>query len=113
MVGPRGGPAGRPVPWWALAGGAVTMLAVVLEFLGSLLGDSPSTGYPGWLVPIGWPTPVRVGWWLVATMGAVAASRGTAYATGRPRPLRTVVVASPFLVFAVGIATGATWATWH
>lgn len=113
VVRSGGGPDERAVLWWALAGGAVTMLAVVLEFLGSFLGDSPSTGYPGWLVPIAWPTPVRVVWWLVATVGAVAASRGTAYATGRPRHLRTVAVAAPFLLFAVGVATGATWATWH
>ncbi|MBW3662752.1 MAG: hypothetical protein KY469_06605 [Actinobacteria bacterium] len=103
----------QPLPGWALAGGAVTLLAVTLELLGSVLGDSPSTGYPGWLVPIAWPTAVRVAWWLVATAGAAATSHGLAHAAGRRGYVRTVVVAAPFLIFAVGIALGAEWATWH
>lgn len=112
--GPAGDMTGeRPLPGWALAGAGVTLLAVTLEFLGSFVGDSPSTGYPGWLVPFAWPTPVRVVWWLGAATGAAAASHGLSHATGRPRPLRTVLVAAPFLLFAGGVAAGASWATWH
>ncbi|MBW3619503.1 MAG: hypothetical protein KY461_04610 [Actinobacteria bacterium] len=103
----------RPLPGWALAGAAVTLLAVALEFLGSFVGDSPSTAYPGWLVTFAWPAPLRVVWWLLAAGGAVAASHGLSQATGRPRPLRTVLVAAPFLLFAGGVAAGASWATWH
>jgi hypothetical protein len=103
----------RPLPGWALAGAGVTLLAVVLEFLGSLVGDSPSTSYPGWLVAFAWPMPVRVAWWASATAGAVASIRGLAYATGRPLLVRTILVASPFALFTIGIAMGASWATWH
>jgi hypothetical protein len=103
----------RALPAWALWGAGFTLLAVALEFLGSIVGDSPSTGYPGWLVPIAWPTAVRVLWWVAAAVGAVALNRGLARATGHPRRLATVVTALPFLGFALGIALGAEWATWH
>ena len=103
----------RPLPGWALAGAALALVAVTLELLGSLLGDSPSTSYPGWLVPVGWSTPLRVAWWLSASAGAAAASHGLAQATGDPRAVRTVLVATPFAVFAAGIMLGASWATWH
>lgn len=104
---------GNALPGWALAGGAVTLLAVALEFAGNVWGISPTSSYPGWLTPIAWPTVVRVGWWLLAAVGTVAVNRGLARMTGQPRILRTVAVAVPFVAFAAGIAVGAEWATWH
>lgn len=103
----------QPLPLSALAGGGFTLLAVTLEVLGSVLGDGVRTTYPGWLVPIAWPTTVRVVWWLVAAAGAVVANRGLARVTGRPRPVRTVVAAVPFVGFAAAIALDLPVATWH
>lgn len=103
----------EPLPVWAFVGAGVAAVALVLEFLGSILGDAPSTSYPAWLVTVGWPTPLRVAWWAGAAGGAAAAAFGVGHASGRPARLRPVLVASPFLLFAVGVATGASWATWH
>lgn len=103
----------RGVPRSAFLGGAIALVAVVLEVWGSWgVGADPRPPL-SWLVPSGWPMPVRVTWWLVAAAGTVAANRGLAVATGRPRRVATVVTALPFIAFAVGIATGAEWATWH
>lgn len=102
-----------PVPGWALAGAGFTLAAVALEVAGSVWGDSPSTSYPGWLATIGWPTPLRVLWWTMAAAGVVAMNLGMARASGSRRPVRTVVAAAPFVAFALGIASGAQWATWH
>jgi hypothetical protein len=54
-----------------------------------------------------------VAWWI-----AVAAAAGTfrlcLHRLGvRQRPVVVVVSAAPFLVFATGIALGASWATFH
>lgn len=103
----------EPLPRWALVGAGLALLVLALEFLGSFLGDAPASDYPGWLVPIAWPTPVRVLWWLMGSAGAFATSRGLDHVTGRRRLLRGLLVASPFVIFAIGIATGAEWATWH
>lgn len=101
------------MPIWAFVGAGVAGLAVALELLGSLFGDAPSTAYPAWLVPIAWPTALRVSWWLLAAAGAAAAAYGLGRAAGRPRRLGPLVMASPFLLFAGGVAVGASWATWH
>lgn len=101
-------PAGR----WAVAGGVFALVAVVLEVRGSLsIGGSASTA--SWLVVQGWPQWLRAIWWAVATAGVLAAQRGMGRALGRPRRIATAVAVAPFAVFTLGVALGASWATWH
>lgn len=103
-----------PLSLWALGGGAFALLAVGLELLGSLLGTAPTTAYPGWLVPVGWPTALRAGWWLLAAVGAGAAvAELTAPRSRTARMAGTALAVLPFAAFAVGVALGAPWATWH
>ena len=86
--------------------------AIVLEVLAGE-GAASSTSAAAWFVPLTWPQPVRVGWWLtVAT--AAAAFRTSLRHLGLPaRRSADVATVTPFLLFAGGIAFGADWATWH
>lgn len=103
-----------PLSLWALAGGAFALLAVGLEMLGSVLGDAPTTAYPGWLVPIAWPTAFRTVWWLLAAVGAGAAVAELAAPRSRAtRVAGTALAVLPFAAFAVGVALGAEWTAWH
>lgn len=96
----------------ALAGGFV-LLAVALEVVGGLGANSPVPAWADRVVPLAWPQPVRVAWWLVVA-GAAGAYRSALGRAGFPQR-RTVSVLSvvPFVVFAFGVATGSDWATWH
>ena len=86
--------------------------AIVLEVLAGEGAASSTSGAP-WFVPLTWPQPVRVAWWL-AVAGSAAAFRVSLRRLGLPAH-RTADVATvaPFLLFAGGIASGAGWATWH
>lgn len=97
---------------WALLAGAFVLVAVALEVLAGMGANSP---VPAWseAVPLAWPPPARVAWW-VAVAGAAGAYRWFLARAGVPqRRAVTVVTVAPFLVFATGIALGADWATWH
>jgi len=101
------------IPGSAFIGGGIAFIAVALEVWGSW-GTGADVAPPrSWFVPSGWPVPVRVSWWLLAAIGVFLANRGLSRATGRPRRLITVLTVVPFVAFAIGIATGAEWATWH
>lgn len=103
----------RPAGRWAVAGGVFALVAVVLEVRGSLsIGGSASSTAP-WLVVQGWPQWLRAIWWAVATGGVLAAHRGLGRVIGRPRPIATAIAVAPFAVFTLGVALGASWATWH
>lgn len=70
---------------------------------------------PDWaeIVPIGWPQPARIAWW-IAVAAAAGGFRLGAHRLGfRQRPLVVALSVVPFLVFAFGIAIGAGWSTWH
>ncbi len=91
---------------------AVVLLAVVLELVAGGAANSPEPAYSG-LFPLTWPQPLRVLWWL-AIAAAAAGHRvllvRAGMATGQVLP---VVLALPFVVFAAGVASGASWSTWH
>jgi len=110
---PKSDPTAAGLPGWALAGAAITVLAIVLEVAGNVFAGGVTSGYPGWLVTIAWPTPLRVLWWLAAAAGSIAWNVGIARANGRSRRLVTVITATPYVAFAVGVAVGAEWSTWH
>lgn len=78
-------------------------------------GEAADSTAPSWsrLVPLTWPQPVRVAWWLfVAT--CAAGFRWNLHRFGmRQRAWIVVGSVAPFVALAVGVATDATWATWH
>lgn len=104
---------GGALPRAALVGGIIALVAVLLEMWGSWGTGAEPTPPASWFVPSGWPTFLRVAWWLAATTGVFLANRGLARVTHRPRRLATAVAVLPFLAFTLGIAAGAEWATWH
>lgn len=103
----------RPLPRTALWGGGMALFAVALELWGSW-GTGASTSAPAsWFVAAGWPTPLRVLWWTLATVGVFTANRGLAHVMGSSRRVATALAVLPFAVFTLGIALGAEWSTWH
>lgn len=91
---------------------AFVFLAVGLEVLGGQYSNSQVSGAE-WLVPLAWPQAARVVWWL-AVAGAAAAFRHAERRAGiRRHPLLIAASVVPFVVFAVGIAAGASFSTWH
>ncbi len=101
------------LPRWAAVGGAWAALALILEFGGSLWGDSPDTSWPKFLAPIAWPTALRVMSWLAAAVGALAWQAGIARTGAKPRWVLAGLTAALFVTFALGVATDQQWATWH
>ncbi|MGH9137707.1 MAG: hypothetical protein ACRD0G_11755 [Acidimicrobiales bacterium] len=102
---------------WVLAVGlgglAFVLAAVALEVLS---GQYANSAVPAWAddaVPLAWPAPLRVLWWL-SVAAAAGGFRWSLHRIGlRPNPVVTVLTVGPFVVFAAGIAAGADWATWH
>jgi len=86
--------------------------AIVLEVLAGE-GATSSTSAAPWFVPLTWPPPVRVVWWL-AVAGSAAAFRISLRRLELPtRRSVDVATVTPFLLFAGGIAFGSDWTTWH
>ena len=102
-----------PLPWWALAGALFALLAVALELLGSAYANSPSPGWAQTAIPLAWAPGFRVVWWLAVAGGVGAYHLGRYRAEGVARPVIAVLSVGAFVGFAVGIAFGAEWATWH
>ncbi len=95
-----------------LGGLVLTLGAVILEVISGQYANSVVPGWARW-VPLAWPQPLRVAWWLAVAAGA-AAFRWSLHRLGlRPNPVVTVGTVVPFLAFAAGIGVGADWATWH
>ncbi|MGH3443174.1 MAG: hypothetical protein ACRDUY_14260 [Nitriliruptorales bacterium] len=103
----------RPVPWWGLAGGLFALAAVALEVVGSAWANSPAPEAVAALVPLAWPPPARVAWWLAVAGATGLFHLGMARAGHRRRPVVAGLTVALFTAFAVGIALGAEWATWH
>ena len=101
---------------WVLLVGLVglvfTMGAVALEVVSSSYANSAVPGWAEW-VPLAWPQPLRVVWWL-AVAATAAGFRWSLGRVGMPTSrVVTVLTVGPFVVLAVGIGAGADWATWH
>ena len=101
--------------WWlALAGSCLVFVlaAVVLETLSGLYANSP---VPGWaeLVPLAWPKPARVVWWLLVGAASGGFRLGLHRLGIRQRPVIVVASVVPFVAFAAGIALDSSWSTWH
>lgn len=92
---------------------AFVLGAVSLEVAAGAGANSPADPLLARLVPLAWPAPARVLWWL-AVAGAALSFRLSLRRLGvRQRPWIIVVSVLPFVVFAAGIAAGADWSTWH
>ena len=97
----------------ALGCAAFVLGAVLVEMVSGQAANTPSAARYEALVPLGWPAPLRVGWWLVVAAAAVNYRRLLhPSARRRERALRAGA-ALPFGTYDVGIAVGADWATWH
>ena len=111
-VDPRSAAASRALVG-ALLCAAFVLTAVSLEVVGGQNANSPHPAWAEWAVPLAWPQPLRVLWWL-AIAGAAAGYRILLGRAGfSPRRPLTVLLVVPFLLFAAGVAMGAGWATWH
>jgi len=100
--------------WVALLLGSFLFIAAALT-LEVLAGEgaASSTAATPRFIPLTWPQPVRVVWWLGAA-AAAATFRASLRRMGFPaRRTADVATVAPFLIFAAGIAFGADWATWH
>jgi hypothetical protein len=97
----------------ALLSAGVVLAAVILEVVGGQNANSPHPAWAEWAVPLAWPQPLRVLWW-VGIAGAAGAYRILLGRAGFPqRKAVTILLVVPFLLFAAGVATDASWATWH
>lgn len=100
--------------WLALVlfSAVFVLVAVFLEVLGGSYANSP---LPPWaqVVPLSWPQGVRVLWWLGVAAAAAGFRLGLHRLGIRQRPLIVIASIAPFLAFAAGIASGASWSTWH
>ena len=98
----------------AMGCAALVLLAVALELVSGQAANSPEDARWGSFVPLGWPQPVRVGWWVLIAAAAAAAHRLLLdERSGWRRRLLAAVAATPFAVFATGVAFGSSWSTWH
>lgn len=88
--------------------------AVLLEMMaGAAAPANFETSWVDRLVPLTWPQPARVLWWLVIA-GAAATHRYLLdRLAGRYRWWLSMLYGAPFVAFAAGIAVGAQWATFH
>lgn len=92
--------------------GFFVLTAVALEVLGGSYANSTLPSWAG-IVPLSWPQPARVAWWSSVAVASAGFRLGL-HRLGIPQ--RPVVVAAsvlPFVAFAMGVATGASWSTWH
>ena len=99
--------------WLAVGCAAFVLLAVAVEVASGQAANSESPDWLYGLVPLTWPQSARVGWWLLVAAAAaghryflVRAGLGTGRWLGG-------LLAAPFVLFAAGIAAGASWSTWH
>lgn len=86
--------------------------AVALEVAGSLWANSDVPDWAG-LAPLAWPRAARVALWSTVAAAAFLYRRSLSRAGLPSHPAMTILTVAPFLVYAVGIAAGAEWATWH
>lgn len=92
---------------------ALVLLAVGLEFASGQAANSPEDARYATLVPLGWPQPVRVLWWLLVAGAAASHRLLLDTRVSVRRRLLAALAATPFALFALGIAFSASWSTWH
>ena len=100
--------------WLAVAAGCafIVLAAITSE---ALAGHWANSAGPGWgsLVPLAWPRAARVAWWCAVAIAAGGFRLALVRLGIRQHALAVAASVLPFVVFAGGIAAGASWATWH
>lgn len=98
----------------ASLGCAILVLgAVALELLAGQAANSPEDATVQVFVPLSWPQPVRVLWWLTVAAAAAGHRLFLDTRTGLRRALIAIAAATPFAVFAAGVAFSTAWSAWH
>jgi len=97
---PRPGSVGK-----AVGCAAFVLFAVVLEVVSGQAANSENPGWVYGLVPLTWSPPVAAAAW-GHRYYVVRAGLGSGRWLG-------ALLAAPFVLFAAGIAAGASWSTWH
>jgi hypothetical protein len=87
--------------------------AVALELLSGQAANSPDDAVLQPFVPLSWPQPARVLWWLTIAGAAACHRLFLDTGTGLRRQLVALAAAAPFAVFAAGIAFSTGWSAWH
>lgn len=100
-------------PWWAWVALAFVALAVILEFTAGQYSNSEVSGLSATLVPLAWPQAARVVWWLFVAAAAGLFRYGEYRVGIRRNPVVVAASVVPFVIFAIGIAFGASFSTWH
>lgn len=103
----------RRTAFVAAGSAAAVLSAVVLEVLAGAAANSAVPSWARWVVPLAWPQYVRVVWWLAVAAAALTFRLSLGRLGLRQRPWLVVASVAPFVIFAVGIAFSADWATWH
>jgi len=87
--------------------------AVALEVVGGTAANSTVPAWTRYVVPLAWPQPLRVVWWLVVAVAALGFRVALHRLGFRQRAATVAASVVPFVVFAAGVAVGADWSTWH
>lgn len=91
----------------------LVLLAVGVELASGQAANSPEDARYQPFFPLGWPQPIRVLWWLLVAAAAAAHRLLLDSRPGSRRWALAALAATPFGVFAGGIAVGTGWSTWH
>ena len=97
----------------AMGCAALVLLAVALELASGQAANSPEDARWGPFVPLRWPQPVRVGWWVLIAAAAATHRLLLDERSSWRRRFLAAVAATPFAVFATSVAFGTSWSTWH
>lgn len=96
-----------------LGSSLIVLCAVALEVAAGAAANSSWPSWATWVVPLTWPQPVRVVWWLVVAAAALSFRLNLRHLGFRQPPWLIAASVGPFVAFAGGVAFGADWATWH
>ncbi|GAC1611681.1 MAG: hypothetical protein NVS3B26_26960 [Mycobacteriales bacterium] len=110
--GPASHPSLRRLSGSLMCAGLV-LLAVGLELASAQAANTPESSRYADVVPLGWPRPVRVLWWVLIAAAAAGHRLLLDERRNAGRYVIAALAATPFALFALGIAVGAPWATWH
>lgn len=90
----------------------VVVGAVVAEVVAAQFANSTVPDFGEWF-PLAWPRPARVAWWVAVSAAAGGFRLGLHRLGMRQRPLVVGMTIAPFAIFAIGVALGADYSTWH
>ena len=92
---------------------ALVAAAVLLEVVAGSWANSEVPAWADGLVAPTWPQPARFVWWAGVAVAALTFRVGLARVGLPTRRWVTALLVVPFIVFALGVAFGAEWSTFH